>query len=142
MTYAVNRATTRLLKLTIDGVEWTAQCTAARITTAAADSSLTTFADAATGGARAYSLTFTGVSDYQASSLWDEIFSHAGSTVAYILAPYGVAASATAPTFTGNVTIQENDGDFIGGDANASTSSFFTFDAVWPCTAKPTRTTT
>lgn len=141
MTYAPNLAGTRLLTLKLATVDWSAQVTGARITSAAADSDITTFADAAAGGSRQYQLTFTGVADYQASSLWDEVFSNAGTSVAFILAPYGVAASVTAPTFTGNAIIAEPDGDFIGGDADASTTSRFTFDCAWDLTAKPARVT-
>ena len=141
MTYSPNLVGTRNLTLTIGGTEWTAQVTGARITSAAADSDVTTFADAASGGSRQYTLTFTGVADYQAASLWDEIYSHAGDTVAFVLPPYGGSASATDPQFSGNAVITEPDGDFIGGDANSSTTARFTYDAAWPCTAKPTRVT-
>jgi len=141
MTYTPNLVGTRLLTITIDSVEWTAQVSNCRITSAAADSDFVSFDDAASGGARQYNLEFTAAQDLQADSLWDQIFSNAGTSVAFVLAPYGVAASATAPTFTGNAIITEPDGDFIGGEANASTTAKMTFDAVWPCTAKPVRDT-
>ena len=41
----------------------------------------------------------------------------------------------------GTVTIQEPDGDLLGGEANASTSAKFTVEVSWPFTAKPTRVT-
>jgi hypothetical protein len=140
MTYAP--VGTRLLVVTIATVDYTAQMSACRITSAAADSDFTTFADAAAGGARKYQLVGTAAQDLQASSLWDQIFSNAGDTVAFLLKPYGNAtASATQPHFSGNAVISEPDGDFIGGDANPSTTAKMTFGIAWDLTAKPARVT-
>jgi hypothetical protein len=136
-----NPAGTRLLTLEIDGEEWEGAVTGVRIQSAASDSDITTFYDAANGGSRQYTLAFTVVNDYQADTLWDKAFSNAGDTVAFKIRPYGNAASvsSTKPGFSGNCVIAEPDGDFIGGDANVSTTARQTSDFAWICTAKPTR---
>lgn len=130
---------TRLLTLTIGGTAVTAQVSKAVITSGEADSDFVTFADAAAGGAREYRLEFTGVQDPATGTLWDRVWSAAGTTVAFVLAPAGGTASAANPHFSGNAVITEPDGDLIGGEANSSTSSRFTFEASWVLTAKPTK---
>lgn len=131
---------TRSLVLTIGATDYTAQVSKAVITSAGADSDFVTFADAALGGLREYALEFTAVQDMATSSLWDKIWTAAGTQVAYLLKPYGnAAASATQPHYSGNLTITEPDGDFIGGEADASTTARMTFDAKWILTAKPTK---
>lgn len=133
---------TRLLKMSIGGTDYTAQVSKAVIVSGEADSDFVTFADAAGGGAREYRLEFTAVQDAASGTLWDEVFTNAGSTVAFVLQPYGnSAASATQPHFTGNATITEPDGDFIGGEADASTTARFTFECSWVLDGKPTRVT-
>lgn len=131
---------TRLLTLTIGGDDYTAQVSNCRIVSGAADSDFVSFADAAAGGGRQYRLAFTAVQDPAADSIWDLVWTQAGSTVAAVIKPNGgTVASATQPHFTGNVVITEPDGDLLGGAANASTTAKFTFDAEWSFTAKPTR---
>ena len=134
---------TRLLTLTIGGTDYTAQVSDCRITTGEADTDFVSFADAAAGGAREYKLAFTAVQDPAADTIWDLVWTQAGSTVAAVIAPNGGAApSPTQPHFTGNVVITEPDGDILGGEANTSSTAKFTFEAEWTYTAKPTRVTT
>lgn len=134
---------TRLLKLKIGGTEYTAQVSKAVIVSGEADSDFVTFADAAAGGAREYRLEFTAVQDAATGTLWDQVFTAAGTSVAVVFNPYGVTtATAATPFFNGNVTITEPDGDFMGGEADASTSARFTFECSWVFAAKPTRVTT
>lgn len=131
---------TRLLTVSIGGTDYSAQVSDCRITSGEADSDFVSFADAATGGAREYALEFTAVQDPATGTLWDKIWTAAGTTVAVIIKPAGgTTASATQPHFTGNVVVSEPDGDLLGGEADASTSARFTFEAAWKFTAKPTR---
>lgn len=133
---------TRLLTVEINSVARTAEVSKCRVTSNDAGSDFTTFADAAAGGAREYRLEFTAVQDAASASLWSEIWDNAGTDVAFVIAPYGNATPTVGePHFEGTATIKEPDGDLIGGDADASTTARFTFDAVWVCTAKPTRVT-
>lgn len=131
---------TRALTLTIGGEDYTAQVSNCRITAGDSDTDFVSFADAAAGGAREYKLAFTAVQDPEADTIWDLVWSAAGTTVAAVIKPNGgTTASATQPHFTGNVVITEPDGDILGGEANASATAKFTFDAEWTFTAKPTR---
>lgn len=134
---------TRLLKLEIDGTEFSAQLTNARLAPTASDSDTTTFADAAAGGSRDWHLQGTAVQDPTADTLWSKVFDESGTTVPYTFIPFGNAVATVAqPHFTGEVTIGPPDGDFLGGEANSSTTAKFTFDIDWVCTGKPVRKTT
>jgi hypothetical protein len=135
---------TRLLKIKIGTVEFNADVKSVKITSAAADSDFTTFADAAAGGKRDYFLEFTATQDpADATSIWTMVFDAAGTTAAVKVLPYGGATvSATNPLFSGNVTIVEPDGVLLGGEADASTTAKFTIDLKWKFTAKPAKTTT
>lgn len=131
---------TRSLTVTIGGTDYTAQVFNCEIGSRAADSSDTTFAEAATGGGRIYSLKFILTQDLAATGLWDKIWSSAGSTVAAVVKPYGNAtASVTQPHYSGNVTITEPDGTLIGGDADSSTTARWKVEVSWDFTAKPTK---
>lgn len=133
---------TRLLTISVDSNDYTAECSKAVITSNDAGSDFTTFADAAAGGAREYRLEFTAVQDAVADSLWDQVWSHAGESLDCVLAPYGnETPSVTEPHYTFTATVTEPDGDFLGGEANSSTSARFTFDAAWVLDAKPTKVT-
>jgi hypothetical protein len=133
---------TRLLVLSIGGTDYTAQVSKAVITSGEADSDFVTFANAAAGGAREYRLEFTAVQDLVTATLWDKVWTVPGTTVAGILKPYGnAAASVSQPHYSFNATITEPDGDFIGGEADASTSARFTFECSWVLDAKPTKVT-
>lgn len=131
---------TRLLKISVGGTDYTAQVSSAKITSAPSDADFITFADTAAGGARLYNLEFTASQDLATASLWDKVWTAAGTSVVILLKPYGnTAASATQPHYSANATVKEPDGDLIGGDADASTTAAFTFSAVWPLDAKPTK---
>lgn len=132
---------TRKLKITIGSVEHTADVSSVKITSGAADSDFTSFADAAAGGRREYALEFTATQDpADSTSIWSKVWDHAGDTVAVKVLPYGGATvSATNPSFEGSVVITEPDGTLLGGDADASTTARFTMELAWKFTAKPTR---
>ncbi|WP_345271770.1 hypothetical protein [Nocardioides nanhaiensis] len=124
------------------GTDYTAVVTNCRITAGAADSDITTFLDAASGGAREYKLEFTAIQDPATATLWNTMFTAPGTSVAVIVKPAGgTTASPTQPHFTGNVIVSEPDGDILGGEANASSTARFTFDCAWTFTAKPVRVT-
>jgi hypothetical protein len=131
---------TRNLKIEIDAVDYTASVSNARITSAEGDTDFVTFADAAAGGSRAYKLAFTAAQDADSASLWTKVFDSSGTTVPITIMPYGNAiATAAEPHFTATAVISEPDGDFLGGEANASTTARFTFDCEWDLEAKPAR---
>jgi hypothetical protein len=131
---------TRLLELSVGGSDFTAEISDCRITSQPADNAFVTFEDAASGGKREYRLKFKAVQDPAVGTLWDKVWTGAGTSVAAIIKPAGgEAASALTPHFTGNVTITEPDGDLLGGEADASTTARFTFEAEWVFAAKPLR---
>lgn len=133
---------TRLLTLSIGGTDYTAQVSKSVITSGEADSDFVTFAQAATGGGREYRLEFTAVQDPATGTLWDKVFTAAGTTVAFILKPAGgTTASPTQPHFTGNAVVSEPEGDLIGGEADSSVTARMTFECSWVLDAKPTRVT-
>lgn len=133
---------TRKLTMLIDGDEVAPAVSKAVITAGETESDFISFTAAATGGGRDYKLGLTLVQDPAADSLWDKIWTAAGTDVAVVVRPDGNAvASASQPHFTGTVTILEPDGDILGGEANASSTARFTVEVEWPFLAKPTRVT-
>lgn len=135
---------TRTLKFKFGTVEANVDVSNASIESAAADSDFTTFAQAASGGARKYTLKFTCTQDpADSTSIWTKIWTAAGTTVAISVNPYGgTTFSAGNPGFTGNITVKEPDGTLLGGAADASTTARMTMDVEWEFTAKPTMVTT
>jgi hypothetical protein len=133
---------TRKLKIEIDGTEYSAESSNVRFTSAEGDTDFTTFADAAAGGSRQYALEGTFAQDAAAGSVWSMVFDEVGTDVPVTLMPYGNATpTAAEPHFTATVTVKEPDGDFLGGEANASTTAKMTFDIAFPATARPVKVT-
>jgi hypothetical protein len=130
------------MKIKVDTVDYTAQVSSARITSGEGDTDFVTFADAAAGGSRQYNLEFTAMQDVTTGTLWDEVFTNAGDTVPVTLIPYGNATPTPAePHFTMSAIISEPDGDFLGGEADASATARMTFECSWVLTGKPVRVT-
>jgi len=133
---------TRTLTMTIGGTDVTAQVSKAVVTSAASESDFTTFALAAAGGARDYVFNFVAAQDPATGTLWDKVWSASGTSVACVVKPFGNATpTATQPHYSFNATVTEPDGDFLGGEADSSTTAKFTFECQWPLDAKPTKVT-
>jgi hypothetical protein len=131
---------TRLLVISIGATDYTAQVSKAVIVSGESDSDFVTFADAAAGGARAYKLEFQAVQDAVVGTLWDKVWTVAGTTLACLLKPYGNSvASAAQPHYSFNAVVSEPDGDFIGGEADSSTTARFVIECSWALEAKPTK---
>jgi hypothetical protein len=139
---------TRRLRLFVSGTEMTSEISTCRITTGESDSDFVSFAEAAAGGAREYSLALTLKQNTATSALWYLIWGSAGTDVPVEVWPNGqntvspTTATTTYPKFTGTVTITEPDGDMIGGDADQSPTARFTTEVEWKFLAKPTLVTT
>lgn len=131
---------TRNLILKVDSTDFSDEVKAVRVRSAESDSDFVSFADAAAGGARDYILVVTLKQNTASTSLWYYAWNEAGSDVAVEVWPNGggTTPSTTTPKFSGTVTIMEPDGDFLGGDANASNTTIFTSEFEWKFTAKPT----
>jgi hypothetical protein len=133
---------TRKLTLTIDAVDYTAEVSKAIVKSADADSDFLTFADAAAGGSRAYTLELEFVQDATSASLWSKVWTATGTDVPVVIKPYGNASpSVSQPHFTAVATISEPDGDFLGGEADNSTTARFTVAVEWKLAEKPTKVT-
>lgn len=134
---------TRKVKIEVDGTEYTASMSNARFTSGEGDTDFLTFAQAAVGGSRAYRFQGVAVQDAASGSLWRKIWDSAGDEVTVTLMPYGNATpSVGEPHFEGTAIISEPDGDFLGGEANASSTARMTVEISWELTGKPTMVTT
>ena len=102
-----------------------------------ADSDVTTFADAAAGGAVDWKFTISAVQSTDTASLWSYLWENAGTTnVAYVYAPAGNATpSTTKPHYTGTVSLGPKPS--IGGDADTT----WTFEVEIKCDQEPTKVT-
>src|SRR5690606_24251128 len=98
----------RALSLEIDGVEYMADVTNVVLENEEAEDDVTTFADAATGGAVDWFFTVELVQSLEGTSFWRYIWENSGSNeIAYTFAPEGNAvASEDAPHFTGTLTMK------------------------------------
>lgn len=131
----------RSLTLTIDGDDVTAEVSSASIDAKAAEAGFISFANAAAGGSREYSLKLTYVQDPSTASLWDKVWTASGTDVVAVIKPAGgVAPDATHPVFTGTVTITEPDGTILGGEASINATERFVTEVEWVYLAKPVRT--
>lgn len=137
---------TRLAVLLVDGTDVTSSISTATIRSAETDSDFVSFADAAAGGRRDYTLAIVLKQNTTTATLWDMIWSDVGTDVPIELWPNGrpttpFTPTPTQPKFSGTVTITDPDGDLLGGEANPSTSARQTTEVEWMFTAKPTRAT-
>jgi len=133
---------TRQLVLLLDDDNVTAQVSTCAVRSGETESDFVSFADAAAGGGRDYTLALTFVQDTAVDTVWDRVWSHAGEEVDLIIKPYGNAvASASQPHFAATAVISEPDGDLLGGEADASPTNKFTVEVEWALTGKPTKVT-
>lgn len=134
---------TRLLQLDLAAEEVTAEVSTIKITSAAAESDFITFEEAAQGGKRDYKLVLVAKQDHETGTIWDQVWSNAGSTIAGVYRPHGnEVPSTTQPHFGFNAIISEPEGDFLGAEADPSPSGVATIEVEWALTGKPTKITT
>jgi hypothetical protein len=130
----------RLIALDVEGVDRSDEVSKAVIAAAAADSDFTSFAAARGGGSRQYALNMTIAQDHAAATLWDLIWTGAGTDVDGVYAPYGnEAPSAAQPHYGFTATVSEPDGDYLGAEANSSTTAVATVEVSWALTGKPVK---
>lgn len=136
------RVSPRLISLDVSGTDRSNEVSKAVIAAAAAASDFTTFAEARSGGGREYALNMTIAQDHASGTLWDLIWTGNGTEVSGTYAPYGNAApSVTEPHYDFTAVVAEPDGDFLGGEANSSTTAVATIEVSWKLTGKPTKVT-
>jgi len=124
------------LSLKVDSTEYMADVSEVTLQNEEADGDVTTFADAAAGGAVQWFFEGSAVQSTDTTSFWSYLWDNTGEEVTYVFAPHGNAtASSTQPHFTGSVKVGSKPP--VGGTANET----FTFDFRLDCTAEPTKVT-
>lgn len=136
------RVTPRLIALEVDGVDRSDEVSKAEIHSAPKASDFTSFAEARSGGGREYFLDQTIAQDHASATLWDLIWTGAGTEVDGVYAPYGnETATVSEPHYGFTAVVAEPDGRMLGGEANSSTTAVATIDVRWALTGKPTKIT-
>lgn len=124
------------LKLGTPAVDVWQDITKYLLTSEEASSDVTTFADAAAGGARQNLLNLSGIQSTDVASFWSLCWEKTGTDVAFTLAPHGNAAPTPAqPHFTGIVTVGARPD--LGGEAGKT----HTFDTSWKIVGAVTKVT-
>lgn len=138
----MTRVNPKLISLDVDETDRSNEISKSVITSAPADSDFMTFEEARQGGARDYALNMTIAQDHASDTLWDLIFTGAGTDVDGVYAPYGnTTPSPTQPHYSFTATVKEPDGDFLGGEATDSNRAVATVEVSWPLTGKPVKVT-
>lgn len=115
------------LHLTIGTVELFLEATSVVMNNEEASGDVTTFADAAAGGARQYFFQITAVQSLAATSLWRYLWENTGEVATFVFAPAGNIATPTPdqPHFEG--TLKVGPKPSIGGAAGATTTHTFDY---------------
>jgi hypothetical protein len=130
-----NRIKGAALGLTIDGVDYWADVTSVVFDNEEASGDVTTFADAAAGGARQHFASISAIQSVETASFWRYVWANTGAEAAYKYAPHGNAvASADQPHLIGTLKIGPKPS--LGGEAGASNT--FTFDTRFDINGEPT----
>jgi hypothetical protein len=123
------------LALSFAGTDYWADITSVKLENEASPVDVTTFADAAAGGAKRYYFTISAVQSMQSTSFWRYLWANVGNTVAYRFAPLGnTTPTADAGHLIGTVKILSRPA--IGGDAGLNTN--YSFDVRLDCQQDPT----
>lgn len=132
------RVKPRLIELTVDDVDRSDEISKAVIQSGPSDADFMSFKEAREAGARDYTLNMTIAQDHASGTLWDLIFTGAGSSVSGVYAPYGNELPAVGmPHYGFTATVSEPDGDFLGGEATDSTKAVATIEVTWDLDGKP-----
>lgn len=121
----------------VDKKDHWADITAYELFNDEADQDVTTFADAAEGGARQHKLKLTSIQSLDLASFWRMVWESTGTDVPFTLAPFGNTAPTEAqPHFIGTVTVGPK--PTLGGEAG---NSAFTFEVEWNVLNEPVMVT-
>jgi hypothetical protein len=126
------------LTLTIGGVDYAMDVTAITLENEESAAGVTTFEDAAAGGARQFYFTGTAIQSTDEDSFWTELWEQATRTgISYVYAPWGnETPTADQPHFTGD-DLELGPKPFIGGEAGADNE--FTFEFRFDLGSEPTK---
>lgn len=136
------RVSPRLINLDVSGTDRSDEVSKAVITSGSAEAGFVTFTEARSGGGRQYMLEMTIAQDHASGTLWDLIWTGNGTLVEGVYAPYGnVTPSVSEPHYEFEAEVSEPDGDFLGAEANSSTTAVATVAVKWKLSTKPTKVT-
>lgn len=128
-----------VLKLGTPGTEYAADLISWTIENESADSDVVTFLDASDESTnRQFFLRGSAIQSTASASFWRYVWENTGTeAIPYTIAPHGNAvASAEQPHFVGTLKIGPK--PTVGGEANASTTSAFTFEYEFQIDGEPT----
>jgi hypothetical protein len=138
----MSRVTPRLIELLVETVDRSDEISKAEIISGAKSSDFTSFLEARSGGGREYALNMTVAQDHASGTLWDLIWTGAGTEVDGVYAPYGnETPTVSQPHYGFTAVVAEPDGRMLGAEANSSTTAVATVDVSWKLLAKPTKIT-
>ncbi len=131
----------KALGFTLDTNEdvW-ADCSALKLTPEEADADVLTFEDVQTGDTASWKLTGTAVQSTDPTSLHTLLYENAGQELPFTYAPHGnEIATPAQPHWTGTakITLPPE----IGGEADRSTTSAYTFDFELEVVGQPVKVT-
>jgi hypothetical protein len=132
------RVSPRLISLEVDGDDRSDEISKAVIKSAKSAADFMSFLEARSGGARDYTLELTIAQDHASGTLWNLIWTGAGTEVDGVYAPYGnLAPSVAQPHYAITVKVSEPDGDMFGAEADESTTAVATIEVAWALTGRP-----
>lgn len=138
----MTRVTPRLIALDVEGTDRSDEISKAVISSAASSADFMSLAEARSGGKRDYVRAMTIAQDHASGTLWDLVWTGAGTEVTGTYAPHGNAeASVEEPHFDFTASVREPDGDFLGAEANPSLTEVATIEVAWPLVGKPAKRT-
>ncbi len=124
----------KALGLTIGGVDYWADITACEFDNEEADGDVTTFADAAAGGARQHFATISAIQSTESASFWRTVWANSGLEAAFKYAVHGnTEATSDQPHLTGTLKIGPK--PKLGGEAGATNT--FTFETRFDVNGEP-----
>lgn len=117
----VNRVKANSITITVDGEDFTADLSSIMLQSEEASTDVTTFADAALGGASDFFVELSGVTSTDTTSFWMTCWNNPGVEVPFVLE----VASPTAGEFDGTLRIPAKGRIPFGGEASADGSWSF-----------------
>jgi len=117
----VNRVKANSITITVDGDDFTADLSSIMLQSEEASTDVTTFADAALGGASDFFVELSGVTSTDTTSFWMTCWNNPGTEVPFTLE----VASPTAGTFDGILRLPARGRVPFGGEASADGSWSF-----------------
>ena len=111
----VNRVKANSITITVDGDDYTTDLSSIMLQSEEASSDVTTFSDAASGGARDFYIEMSGVTSTDATSFFMVCWNNPGDEVPFTLE----TSAATAGDFSGTLRIPAKGSIPFGGEASA-----------------------